>query len=311
MEKRSGAASSRPCKRIMRVSPQGHLSFILAALCAVPALAEVRVTDDLGQTVVLAQPARRIVSLAPHATETLFTAGVGSRIVGAVSYSDYPEAAKTIPRVGGYHNLDLERIAALKPDLVVAWAGGNPPAQIERLRALGLTVYVSEPRKIEDVAYNVERLGALAGDAKAAREAAATFRRRHERLRARYANRPAVKVFYQIWNQPLMTVNGAHLISKAIALCGGVNVFHDLPALAPKVDLEAVLAADPEVIVASGMGQARPDWLDDWRRWPQLRAVRDGNLFFIPPDIIQRHSPRILDGAESLCRDLERVRAHR
>jgi iron complex transport system substrate-binding protein len=295
----------------MRMSLKKRLSFILAALLAAPAFAEVRVTDDLGRTVVLAQPTRRIVSLAPHATETLFTAGAGDRVVGAVSYSDYPEDAKKIPRVGGYHNLDLERIVALRPDLVVAWASGNLPAQVERLRALGMTVYVSEPHAIEDVARNIERLGALAGTEIAAQRAAAAFRARHERLRARYADRPAVSMFYQIWNRPLMTINGEHLISKVIALCGGVNVFAGLPVLAPKVDVEQVLAADPEAIVASGMGEARPDWLADWRRWPQLRAVRRDNLFFIPPDLIQRHTPRILDGAERLCAALELARTRR
>lgn len=288
-----------------------HIGFFLAVLLAAPVRAEVRVADDFGQAVVLAQPAQRIVSLAPHATETLFTAGAGGHIVGTVSYSDFPEAAKKIPRVGGYNNLDLERIVALRPDLVVAWASGNPPAQVERLRALGMTVYVSEPHAIEDVARNIERLGVLAGTEKTAQRAAAAFRARHERLRARYADRPTVSMFYQIWNRPLMTINGEHLISKVIALCGGTNVFAGLPVLAPKVDVEAVLAADPEVIVASGMGEARPEWLDDWRRWTRLRAVRNDQLFFIPPDIIQRHSPRILDGAESLCRDLEQVRARR
>ncbi len=285
-----------------------RFSFLLAALLAAPAFAEVRVSDDLGQTVVLAQPAQRIVSLAPHATETLFTAGAGGRIVGAVSYSDYPEAAKDIPRVGGYHNLDLERIAALKPDLVIAWAGGNPLQQVERLRALGLTVYIADPRRLEDIASSIERFGILAGMNKSAMQAAAAFRARLVDLRKRYAHHRPVNVFYQIWHEPLMTVNGEHLISHAIELCGGRNVFARLALLTPKIDLEAVLATDPEVIVASGMDAARPQWLDDWRRWPQLRAVRRERLVFIHPDLIQRASPRVLDGAEQLCRALDRAR---
>lgn len=268
-------------------------------------------SDDTGGVVELAAPARRIVSLAPHATEILYVAGAGDYLVGAVEYSDYPEAAMRIPRVGSYAGLDLERIVALRPDLVIAWQSGNPPAQVERLRALGLAVYVSEPRHIEDVATNIERLGRLAGTTDAALRAAQAFRQRHDGLRRRYAGRPPVTVFYQIWDQPLMTVNGRQLISDVIRLCGGRNVFADLPILAPTVDVEAVLAADPEAIVASGAGAARPEGLDAWRHWPQLRAVQRDNLFVVPPDVLQRHGPRILDGAEHLCAALEAARGRR
>ncbi len=293
------------------MSLRKRLSFILTALFVAPAYAEVRVTDDLGQTIVLAQSAQRIVSLAPHVTEMLFAAGAGERIVGAVQYSDYPESAQRIPRVGGYTSLDLEAVVALRPDLIVAWKSGNPAQQLEKLRGLGFAVYITEPRHIEDVPRDIERLGQLAGTAVAAHKTAVAFRARHEVLRRRYGGRPAVDVFYQIWDHPLMTVNGEHLISDVLRLCGGRNVFASLPVLAPKVDVEAVLAADPEAIVASGMGEARPEWLDTWRRWPQLRAVRHNDLFFIPPDLIQRHTPRILDGAERLCTALEQARARR
>lgn len=293
------------------MSQKQHLSFLLIALLTAPALAEVRVADDLGQPIVLAQPAQRIVSLAPHVTEMLFAAGAGERVVGAVQYSDYPEAAQRIPRVGGYTSLDLEAVVALRPDLIVAWKSGNPAQQLEKLRGLGFAVYITEPRHIEEVPRDIERLGQLAGTAAVAHKAAAAFRARHEALRRRYGGRPSVDVFYQIWDRPLMTVNGEHLISDVLRLCGGRNVFASLPVLAPKVDVEAVLAADPEAIVASGMGEARPEWLDTWRRWPQLRAVRHNDLFFIPPDLIQRHTPRILDGAERLCTALERARARR
>jgi iron complex transport system substrate-binding protein len=120
-----------------------------------------------------------------------------------------------------------------------------------------------------------------------------------------------VEVFYQVWKQPMMTVNGKQIISDAIRLCGGRNVFAALPILAPTVTAEAVIAANPEVIVASGMGEARPEWLDDWRRWKTLAAVAGDNLYFIPPDLIQRHTPRILDGAEQLCLHLETARGKR
>lgn len=285
-----------------------RLALALLLALALPAQAEIRVRDDLGQELVLDQPARRIISLAPHATEVLFAAGAGARVVGVVSHSDYPPEAGRLPRVGGYHALDYEAILALRPDLVVAWQSGNGPATVTRLRDMGLSVYVSEPRTLEDVARNLERLGRLAGSAEDGDKAAAAFRAGRDRLRERYRDRPPVTVFYQIWNRPLMTLNGQHLVSQVIRLCGGVNVFADLPALAPTVDTEAVLASDPQVIVASGMAEERPEWLDGWRRWPGLRAVRNGQLHVIPPAIMQRHGPRILQGAERLCGILEQAR---
>ncbi len=279
------------------------------ALCTAASVhADVVVTDDTGATVRLKGPARRIVSLAPHVTETLFAAGAGPSIVGAVEYSDYPEAAKRVPRIGGYSKLDLEAIAALKPDLAVGWASGNAPAHIAKLKALGIPIYLSQPERIDDVARSLERYGELAGSQDAAREAAAAFLARLQALRERYGDRPKVRTFYQIWKQPLMTVGGSQVIDDVIRLCGGENVFADLKLLSPKVTVEAVLAADPEAVVASGMGEARPEWLDDWRQWKGLAAVRHGNLFFIPPDLLQRHTPRLIEGATQLCAHLETAR---
>ncbi|MBS0367833.1 MAG: cobalamin-binding protein [Proteobacteria bacterium] len=275
------------------------------------ARASIDVTDDQGQTLHLAQPARRIVSLAPHVTELLFAAGAGDRVVGAVQYSDYPEAAGKVARVGSYTAPDMEMVASLKPDLVIAWKSGNREAQLDKFKALGVPVFINEPRRIEDVARSLSQFGRLAGTSAVADAAAQAFRKRHAALEARYARRPKVRTFYEIWNRPLMTINGEHLISDVIRLCGGDNVFAKLPMLAPTIDVEAVLAAAPDAIVASGMGESRPEWLDDWRKWTKLPAVAKGNLFFIPPDLIQRHTPRILDGAERLCGQLEEVRARR
>ena len=260
-----------------------------------------------GQTL-SAEPARRIISLAPFLTEIAYAAGAGERLVGAVSYSDYPPAARELPRVGGYKKIDLEAALALKPDLILAWESGNPPAALEKLRALDIPVLVAEPRSLEAIAALIERVGARAGTSDLARAEAAVFRERLERLQRRYAARAPVSVFYQIWHQPLMTVNGEHLISAAIRLCGGRNIFTGMRPLSAAVNLEAVLDADPQAIIASGMGEARPEWLDQWRRWPWLQAVEKGHLFFIPPALIQRHSPRILEGTQRLCRQLEQVR---
>ena len=289
------------------------LRYFLPALLllASAAHADIAVKDDTGQTVLLKAPARRIVSLAPHLTENLYAAGAGAQLVAVVSYSDWPAAARQLPRVGSYDRVDLEAILARKPDLIVAWESGNAPAHLAKLKALGVPVYVSQPKHIDDVAGEIERLGLLSGTEATANRAAKAYRERHAALAARYGNRPPVRTFYQVWNQPLMTVNGQHIISDVIKLCGGENVFAGLGQLAPAITEEAVLAANPEAIVASGMGESRPEWLDTWKRWKQLTATARDNLFFIPPDLMQRHTPRLLDGAERLCAQLETARSRR
>jgi iron complex transport system substrate-binding protein len=286
-----------------------RLSALWALVC-LPAHAEIVVTDASGASIKLAAPARRIVSLAPNITELLFAAGAGDRVVGNVDFGNYPPAAKALPKVGGY-SLDLEAIVALKPDLVMGWESGNAPASISRLRAMGLTVHLSESKRIEDIAGELEQIGKLAGTEATAKAVANAFRERYAALATRFSQRPPVTVFYQIWKQPLMTVNGKQIISDVIRLCGGRNVFANLPALTPNVSVEAVITANPEVIVASGMDDSRPEWLDDWRRWTTLAAVRRDNLYFVPPDVVQRHTPRILDGAEILCAHLETARGKR
>lgn len=284
-------------------------AILTAPLCqAENAADDVRVLDDDGREVVLATPALRIVSLAPHLTENLFAVGAGEQIVGATSFSDHPEAATEIPRVGSYKRADMERIVAMKPDLVVAWASGNDRAQIERMIELGLTVYISEPRDFEGIATTLERLGQLTGHRDAGEEAATELREGSRALAERYRDAAPVTVFYQVWEKPLMTINDEHLINEAITICGGDNVFGDLERLVPRIDRESVLKADPEAIAAGGMGEDRQDWLEAWREWPELQAVREENLFFIPPSLLQRHTPRVLEGTRQLCEQLDSVR---
>lgn len=273
--------------------------------------ADLAFKDDTGQEIRLKAPARRIVALAPHIAESLYAAGAGDKLVGTVDYSDYPPEAKKVARVGGYSRIDLEAVAALKPDLVLAWESGNNMPQINKLKALGLTVYVSQPNRMDNVADQLERLGQLAGTEGVAKPAAESFRQRLDGLRKANANKPKVRVFYQIWKAPLMTVGGQQIISDAIRLCGGENVFGHLGKMAPTVSIEAVLEADPEAIVATGMGDSKPEWLHDWDKWTKMTAVKRNNLFHINPDIMQRHTPRILEGAEKLCAHLDVARSHR
>ena len=288
------------------------VSTVTVAFALLPAArADLVFKDDTGQEVRLKAPAKRIVTLAPHAAESLYAAGAGDKLVGTVDYSDFPPEAKKVPRVGGYSRIDLEAVAALKPDLVLAWESGNNLTQVGKLKALGLTVYVSQPNMMANVADQVERMGQLAGTEAVAQATAERFRQRLEKLRAANADKPKVRVFYQIWKSPLMTVGGRQIISDAIKLCGGENVFGTMTQMAPTVSVEAVLEADPEAIIATGMGDSRPEWLHDWDKWTRMTAVKRGNLFHINPDIMQRHTPRILDGAEKLCAHLDVARSRR
>ncbi len=283
---------------------------VLVALCGAAAAAPVRVVDDAGATVTLAQPARRIVSLAPHATELLYAAGGGAALVGAVAHSDWPPAARAVPRVGDAGALDLERIVALKPDLVLAWPY-TTPGQLAALRAQDIAVFTSSPATIAGIAADVERLGTLAGTEKVALGVAASLRQRERSLAARYRDRPRLTVFYEIWNEPMFTIGGKHLITEAIALCGGENVFAALTMPAPSVTVEAVIAAAPDVIVGGDDYGKRPAWLDDWKRWPAIPAVRDGNLFGAAGDLMHRPGPRFLDGVTALCEDFDVARTRR
>jgi iron complex transport system substrate-binding protein len=281
---------------------------LLGFLVAIPVSAEIRITDDLGEELVMAGPARRIISLAPNITEILFALGAGERIVGADEFSNYPEQAKAIPRVNNYHAANYELMLSLEPDVVIAWQSGNGDGIISRIRQLGLPVFIIEPRSLEDLEGIIEHLGVIAGERDAATERIADFQRQLRHLKQTYSQRQRVKVFYQIWNEPLITLNGEHLVSDVIRLCGGVNVFSDAGPLVPYVSIEAVLQANPEVIVASGSNNDSPAWLQMWQAWPALKAVQDGHIYSIPPDLMQRHSLRIIEGAAMLCRYLDGAR---
>jgi iron complex transport system substrate-binding protein len=276
------------------------LALALWTGCCAAAATAVAAFDANGARIELPAPARRIVSLAPHATELLFAAGAGEKLVGVLSPADWPPEAARLPRVGDASALDLERIVALAPDLAVAWPY-LAPAQLERLRALGVPIYVSDPHAPEAIAADIEKLGVLAGTSAVAAEAAATFRAKLDAIRRKAHGGAQLSVFYEIWNQPLYTIGGRHLISSAIELCGGENVFASLRLPAPQVSVEAVLAAAPEAIVAGTDDAVRPAWLDEWSRWSRVPAVEYGNLLVVDANLLHRASPRFVDGAAQLC----------
>lgn len=286
------------------------LALLLAALPTRGSTQPITVVDDDQRSITLQQPARRIVSLAPSLTELLFVAGAGNWIYGVSEYSDFPPQAQGIPVVGRFDLLDMEAIVGFNPDLIVAWRSGNPRAAVQRLIDLGFNVYIAEPTTLDSIPEHIEKFATLAGTQRTGMQASAYFREQLEVLRERHRDAERVSVFYQVWNDPLISVGGHELINDIISLCGGENIFGDL-GLAPKVSEEAVLQRNPQAIIASGMDIARPEWLDDWRRWPQLQAVANDHLFFIPPDFVQRHSLRVLSGALQMCAHLDTVRAQR
>lgn len=273
------------------------------------ATAEIRLVDDTGREIRLAQPAQRIVSLAPHATELLFAAGAGNRVIAAVAYSDFPPPAARLPQVGSGHSLDLEAIVAASPDLVIAWESGNPPRQVERLRAVGLKVFSLEVRTLSDIPAALERLGMLAGSSAQANEAARQLRARLAALEQRYRVRSELRVFYQLLDESLMTVNGEHLISDVLRRCGGANVFAGMPLLVGRVDIEAVLAARPQVIVAGGEEALWRTWRARWQQRKALPAVAAGALYYVPADLMHRPGPRVFDAAERVCAQLDDARS--
>ncbi len=283
-----------------------YLLFLL--LTATAQNSSVTVEDFLGRSVSLQAPANRIVALAPHIVENLYSAGAGGKLVGVVSYSNYPPEAAEIQEVGSYNAFSIETIVSLQPDLIVMWGSGNGMQALAKLESLGIPVFVSEPRLLSDIPRTIRALGILANTEKESETEARRIEYEIAQLKSRYGTGKELSVLYQIWNEPLQTLNGDHLISQIIRLCGGRNIFGDTKTLAPRINIESVLLRNPDVIVASGMSKARPEWLDEWRNYPSMNAIKNDALFFVDPDHIQRPTARVLLGARELCEKLNSVR---
>ncbi|MBA5690031.1 cobalamin-binding protein [Rugamonas apoptosis] len=290
--------------------PPRTLACTLALLCT-PLHAAITVRDDAGNAVTLARPAQRVIAMAPHITELLFAAGGGERVVGAMNFSDYPPAARRVPQVGSNEQIDMERILALKPDLLVVWKSGNTARQLEQLKSLGVPMFYSEPQKLDEVATSLTRLGQLLGTEAAAQAAARDYRARIAALSSAYARRPPVRVFYQIWDKPLFTLNGDHIASDVMRLCGGQNVFAAQKVVAPSVSTEAVLQENPEAIIGSERAGQPDAGIYLWKQYPGMQAVKRGNLFALDGEMLTRATPRIADAATQLCEKLETARRHR
>jgi iron complex transport system substrate-binding protein len=289
---------------IFGVAARHSRPFIAACLlaCSLPAWPAEIVLDQADTAPLsLSAPAERIITLAPNLAELAYAAGAGNRLIATVEYSDFPEAAANLPRIGDAFRLDSERIVTLKPDLVIAWASGNPQAAIDQLRSLGLPVWSVEIREPEQIADTLEALGRAAGQEVKAQQAAANIRSRLTALAGDYRDAPVRSYFYQVGERPLFTINDDHLISKGLRLCGGVNVFAGEPGLAFQVGHESVIVADPDVLFAPDLENGESP-LSAWFEWPSMKAVRQGSMFLLPADAVSRASPRFLDALELACK---------
>lgn len=291
---------NKGCSRIAAI-----LAFFISANCA----AEIRVMDDLGRQLVFDAPVQRIVSLAPHNTENLFTAGAGKHIVGTVDHSDFPPAALDIPRIGNYKQFNLEAILALKPDLIIAWSSGNTEVSVEQLIDLGLPVFYSEPSTFELIISNVERFSQLSGKIEMAAPQLASMRETIETLEQRYAAQKPVSVFYQVWDQPLITLNGSHSVSRAIEICGGFNVFAEEPTIAPRINIEGIIAKNPQLIILAGHEKDQAlEWMIKWEKWPAIDAVSQQQIKAIEADIMNRPTQRFIEGTRTICQLIDSAR---
>lgn len=291
----------------------------VAAIAAASQAAAFVETDDAGHAVVFDRPVMRVVTLAPSLTELVFAAGGGDVVVAVDSSSDYPGATHAIARIGDAARLDVERIVALKPDLVVVWRHGNTNRELDQLEAAGLRLFRIEPQRLDDVAVAIERLGRVLGKEAVAGPAAQSLRDSIAALRRRHAKAASVRVFYQVWSNPLMTINRRQIVNEVIELCGGRNVFAGLAPLVPQVATESVLAADPEAILTADEHGTSTLLRRDvqaagfavWRRYPRLAATKGRWMYTLNGDAISRQGPRIADGAAAVCEALDQVRHER
>jgi iron complex transport system substrate-binding protein len=303
---RATATSSTNPRASFYLRSSAFICGFLALCLSPPAAAAITVTDDLGRQVELREPAKRIVTLAPFLTELAFSAGAGARVAGVSEHSDHPPGARALPRVANAAAVSLERVAALQPDLVLAWRDTLHPADLERLGRLGIPVFVAQARSLADVPRLLEAVGRLAGTD--VRAPAKAYRERLEAARVLRSGRERIPVFLEIWHQPLTTIAGPHWMNEALAPCGADNVFADLEGVAPVVSWEALYARDPKVIVGAGSAASEAQFRAQWKARDTLAAVKGGRLVFVDADTIQRPTLRLADGVAELCAGLDRVR---
>lgn len=265
----------------------------------------ISVIDDSGQLIQLDKPATRVISLAPHLTEMMFFLNQERSLLARDFSSDFPEASKSITDIGNASSLNIEAILALKPDLILAWQSGNKQKQMKQLQNLGIPVFYSEPRKLKDIPSNLNRISILLGALNRNEANIQKLEQALEKTNTRN-NGEKIKVFYQVWQEPLMSLNGEHLVSQIIRFCGGENIFSSQSILAPQVSVEAVIKNNPDLII---FGEENIQALDFWKKWPEIKAVKNERLLPINPDILVRPGPRVVQGIEQICATIDSMNA--
>ncbi len=268
----------------------------------------ISVEDDSGSTIILTKPAKRIIALAPHIVENVYSAGAGDLLVASVNYANYPPEAEKLPKVGGYNKFNIEAIAALKPDVIFAWQSGTPDHFFEKLKQLGIPLYLDEPSTIKEVANSIRNIGILTGRNDVAEKAAQVHLQDLAKLKKTQANKKPIKVFYQVWDDPLYTINGKQIISDVLRLCGGINIYASESIKAPIISLESLIERDPDVIMTGSTHKSSDEALGRWKTWSSMSAVKHNNLFVVNADIVSRHTARIIQGAESVCEKFDIAR---
>ena len=284
------------------------LAISFGLIAAQTSIASISLPQANGETLILPGPAMRIITLAPNLAELVFSAGAGDRLEAVVEYSNFPAQVAQLPRIGNAFRIDLERIIEFEPDLVIAWKSGNPQTALKKLELLGIKVWQLEITRPEEIADVVENISLAAGTETTGQTVARQLRNRLTKLQQKNAQKTPVNFFYQIAPRPLYTINGRHIISRSLEICGGHNVFSELPALAPQISLESVVIANPQAMIAPGIPGEAPA-LRAWLDWPQLQAVQNKNMLYLPADEISQATPRLLDSIDLACKLLDQVRS--
>lgn len=294
------------------LSRSGFFSCALLLLLVIthPVSADISLTQANGDTLVLPGHAKRIITLAPNLTELVFAAGAAEHLLAVDEYSNYPPQAAKLPRIGDAFRFDLERILTLKPDLVIAWQSGNPQTALSKLEQLGIAVWQLEITSPDEIAAAIEQIAYAVGNTHHGQQVAEQLRQRLLELRQQYEFKAPLEYFYQVAARPLFTINSQHIISRSLEICGAQNIFADLDVLAPQVSLESVIRANPQAMLAPDI-EGQPPALESWKEWPQLRAVHNNALLYLPADTISRATPRLLDSIELACKRLDEIRTNK
>ena len=265
------------------------------------------VTDDTGARLSLVKPAARIISLAPGATEMLFAAGAGDRIVATVRDADTPEAAKKIPRIGDANAIVFEKLFALQPDAIVIWEDLTNRVLVDSLRKLKIPLYSVRAKRLSDIPASVRRLGVLAGTQAVAVPAAAALDRKLAAIDTRRPQGEPMRVFYMIWAEPLYTIGSRHIISDAIRRCGGRNIFDDIDFPAPVVEFEVIVKRNPDLILMSAPPITARDWRERWQRFTTIHAVATRQVLTYPDVRLDRMGPSAIDAVSGLCEIMQQA----